>query len=209
MRLAQALRAGIQLAARIGKRAYGGLAVLLLGLLVGGFVVHVQSRPWFDGWYNIYLDAKEADGCFAWRCRRGVPEPIEQFPTRPVPARRETYSDRRAVEVPRHVDSWSQYREREFAAYADGMAMAPGLCRRELRARLPEGWSAAPVLLGPSVRGPGHLTWRVSGRTTIVDETGARRDYRYQCDFVGDELREVVLTTAQGTGNPIPLAASR
>ncbi len=51
---------GKWVAARATARRMRGWAVLvILGLLVGGFVVYVESRPWFDGWWNIYLDARE------------------------------------------------------------------------------------------------------------------------------------------------------
>lgn len=214
MRLAQALEAGIRVAARIGKRSSGGLAaLLLLGLLVGGSMVHVQSRPWFDGWYNIYLDARESEGCPPWDCHGTVSVPKEQFLTREEIARREAEAARQAawlevagpwIEAGR---SRLQAREDSFAKYAPRMDRAPRLCRRELRARLPEGWTAAPILLGPSERGPALLTWRVSGRTDIVDETGVRRSYRYRCEFAGDELHAVVLTTVEGIGEPIVLVA--
>ena len=95
--------------------------------------------------------------------------------------------------------------EAEQTGYAFKMRDAPQRCREELRIRMPEGWMVSGQSLGQSANVGWHGTWQVSGILTVVDETGARQRYHYQCDFAGAALAEIVIADPITRANPVSL----
>lgn len=211
--------------------AAAGLAVLLLlVVVVCGYVASLPFRPFIAAVVSIYSERIEvtvgvhgpADSVFDAAPDRAARDPavpgrLSRIHPEAIVGAAESEAElaRRSawlqVARPWQVAGYSRIEARhlERLDYARDMASAPMLCRQALRARLPEGWSAAPIALGRSVSGPEYLSWRVTGWTTVTGPAGSGRRYDYVCDLDGHTVADVTLTDVYGHSNVLVVEGGR